>query len=143
MLLAQVGFDSAVDLGDLDALVLEGGGGLLVVRGEGLAVSTPRGEELQWNNRHVVSRLRLRLIQAESSTDLNEGETGVLCDLLLEGLGRELEKERPVARTISTLTRAQATQSEQKLTSMTSEDEAMATVASAKAEEANVENRLL
>lgn len=59
VLLAQVSLDSAVDLGNLDALVLEGGGGLLVVWGEGLAVSTPRGEELRWNSRHVVSRLRL------------------------------------------------------------------------------------
>lgn len=113
VLLAQVGLDSAVDLGDLDALVLEGGSGLLVVRGEGLAMSTPRGEELRWNSRHVVSRLPLRYMQAESSTNLNEGESGVLCDFLLEGLGRELEKKRPVARTISTLTRAQATQSKQ------------------------------
>jgi len=41
MLGAELGMLSAVNLDELDALLLEGGGGLLVLGGEGLAVSTP------------------------------------------------------------------------------------------------------
>lgn len=45
MLLAQLGLLSAVDLGELDVLLLEGGGSLLVLGGKGLAVTAPRGED--------------------------------------------------------------------------------------------------
>lgn len=43
MLLAEIGLLSAVDLGKLDALVLEGSGSLLILGSECLAVATPRG----------------------------------------------------------------------------------------------------
>ena len=39
--LAKVGLVNAVDLCELDVLVLQGGGGLFVVGSEGLAVTTP------------------------------------------------------------------------------------------------------
>lgn len=39
--LAEISLLSAVDLGELDVLLLEGGGSLLVLGGEGLAVATP------------------------------------------------------------------------------------------------------
>ena len=43
MLLAEVGLINAVNLGELDALVLQFGGRFLVVGSEGLAVTTPAG----------------------------------------------------------------------------------------------------
>jgi hypothetical protein len=45
MFLAEFGLFCAVDLGDLDVLLLEGGGSLLVLGGERLAVAAPRGED--------------------------------------------------------------------------------------------------
>lgn len=45
MLLAEVGLLCAVDLGDLDVLLLERGGSLLILGGESLAVAAPRGED--------------------------------------------------------------------------------------------------
>lgn len=45
VLLAEVLLLCAVDLHQLDVLLLEGGGGLLVLGGEGLAVATPGGED--------------------------------------------------------------------------------------------------
>ena len=41
LLLAEFGLIDTVDFGEFDTLLLEGGGGLLVVRGQGLAVTTP------------------------------------------------------------------------------------------------------
>lgn len=43
--LAEVGLLCAVNLGELDVLLLQCGGGLLVLGGEGLAVTTPGGED--------------------------------------------------------------------------------------------------
>lgn len=45
VLLAEVGLLSAVDLGKLDVLLLQRGGSLLVLGGEGLAVAAPWGED--------------------------------------------------------------------------------------------------
>jgi hypothetical protein len=45
ILLAEVGLLSAVNLGELDVLLLEGGGSLLVLGGEGLAVAAPGSED--------------------------------------------------------------------------------------------------
>lgn len=45
VLLAELSLLSAVDLGELDVLLLEGGGSLLVLGGKGLAVAAPRGED--------------------------------------------------------------------------------------------------
>ena len=41
VLLSEVGLVHTVDLCELDVLLLQGGGGLLVVGSEGLAVATP------------------------------------------------------------------------------------------------------
>lgn len=43
--LTEVGLLSAIDLDQLDVLFLQGGGSLLVLGGESLAVATPRGED--------------------------------------------------------------------------------------------------
>lgn len=43
--LAEVSLLSAVDLGEADVLLLEGGGSLLVLGGEGLAVAAPGSED--------------------------------------------------------------------------------------------------
>lgn len=43
--LAEVGLFCAVDLYELDILLLQGGSGLLIFWGEGLAVATPWGED--------------------------------------------------------------------------------------------------
>lgn len=45
VLLAEVGLLSAVDLCELDVLLLERGGSLLVLGSEGLAVTAPRCED--------------------------------------------------------------------------------------------------
>lgn len=45
VLLAQLGLLSAIDLSELDVLLLEGGSSLLVLGGKGLAVAAPRGED--------------------------------------------------------------------------------------------------
>lgn len=45
VILAEVSLLSAVDLGELDVLLLEGGGSLLVLGCEGLAVTAPGGED--------------------------------------------------------------------------------------------------
>ena len=42
---AEVGLLRAVDLGELDVLLLEGRGSLLVLGGQGLAVAAPGGED--------------------------------------------------------------------------------------------------
>lgn len=47
MSLAQVALLSAVDLDELDVLLLEESGGLLVLRSESLAVTAPGGEDYQ------------------------------------------------------------------------------------------------
>lgn len=44
-LLAQIGLLGAVHLNELDILLLQGGGSLLVLGGEGLAVTAPGGED--------------------------------------------------------------------------------------------------
>ena len=45
VVLAEVSLLSAVNLGELDVLLLKGGGSLLVLGGEGLAVATPGSED--------------------------------------------------------------------------------------------------
>ena len=45
VVLAEVGLLSAVDLGESDVLLLEGSGSLLVLGGEGLAVTAPGSED--------------------------------------------------------------------------------------------------
>jgi hypothetical protein len=52
--LAEIGFLNAIDLGQLNVLVLEGGGSLLVVRGEGFAMSTPWRKELDEDEGFVL-----------------------------------------------------------------------------------------
>ena len=45
ILAAELGLLCAVDLGELDVLLLKGGGSLLIFGGEGLAVTAPRSED--------------------------------------------------------------------------------------------------
>lgn len=45
ILLAEIGLFCAVDLDELDVLLLQGSGSLFVFWGEGLAVATPWGED--------------------------------------------------------------------------------------------------
>lgn len=52
---AEISLLSAVDLGELDVLLLEGGGSLLVLGGEGLAVAAPGGVDC-WEKLSIHAR---------------------------------------------------------------------------------------
>lgn len=84
VVLAEVGFLSAVDLGELDVLLLEGSGSLLVLGGESLAVAAPGSEDY----RGVMSVAGLRggchselTLSKDKTVGLDELVKGVLCQL--------------------------------------------------------------
>ena len=93
VLLAEVGLLGAVDLCELDVLLLEGGGGLLVLGGEGLAVTTPGSEDWEQSQLLVVppSEAGVGLGQGRERLTLGEDEVVGLDEVAKGVLGQLMD----------------------------------------------------